>query len=256
MPPRVMGGALHCRPQGGKLEHVRSKVRGRNGADERRFHVRLSDLERQRGGAIRYLGTLSDSAGDTSYELAISGPARLIDKAPADSDFEHGSNPQQPRRNWATRTRKFWYRHAGENRRPREHETFAALARKPPPATNAENSIVVSVRRTEGEGTWWGFWWPALGLSAGSSIFFLLPPICNCSAFVMPASGDPNLFLTANGPATPLLAASTAGPGAFDSVAFGPAHCWPWTEFVPWFRLVAVTTTVFSFGMTGFGVLP
>jgi hypothetical protein len=218
--------------------------------------VRLSELERQRSGDVRYLGTLSDSAGDTSYELAISGPARLINKALADSDFEHLIEPAATQKDWPARTNTFWERYAGGNRGPREHETVAALARKPPPAATSKNSIVVSVRRTEGEGTWWGFWWPALGLSAGSSIFFLLPPVCNCSAFVLPASGNPDLFLTANGPATPLLAASTAGPGAFDSVAFGPALCWPWTEFVPWFRVAAVTTTVFSFGMSGFGVLP
>lgn len=218
--------------------------------------MRVSDLERQRSGAVRYLGALSDSAGDAFYELGISGPARLVEKAFAHSDFEYAIEPKATQKDWPARTRKFWNRYAGESRGPREHETVAALTRKPPAAANSKNSIVVSVRRTEGEGTWWGFWWPLVGLSAGSSIFFLLPPVCNCSAFTLPASGNPDLFLTANGPATPLLAASTAGPGAFDSVAFGPALCWPWTEFVPWFRVGAVTSTVFSFGMSGFGTFP
>jgi hypothetical protein len=218
--------------------------------------VRLADLERSRSGGVRYAAALSDTAGDSHYELGIYGPDALIRKVLANSEFEHWIEPKATEKDWPGRSKSFWERHAGAHPGPRPHGTVNALDGTPPRAPTAKSSIVVSVRRTEGRGTWWGFWWPALGLPAGSSVFFVLPPVCNCSGFVLPASGNPDLFLTANGPFTPLIAASTGGPGAFDSVAFGPAICWPWTEFVPWFRVFAVTTTVCSFGMSGFGVLP
>jgi hypothetical protein len=125
-----------------------------------------------------------------------------------------------------------------------------------PGAATAKNSIVVSLRRTEGEGTWWWFWLPALALPAGANMFFTLPPICNASGVVVPLRGDPDIFLSANGPFTPVLAASTLGTGAIDRVAFGPPICPPWAEFVPWFRVNAFSACVTGFGMSGFGVIP
>lgn len=95
-----------------------------------------------------------------------------------------------------------------------------------------------------------------MALPAGSSAFFVLPPICNCFGVSVPAAGNPNLFLSANGPFTPIIAASTNGPGVVDTVAVGPAICWPWTEFVPWFRVFAASACVYGFGMSGFGVFP
>ena len=67
------------------------------------------------------------------------------------------------------------------------------------------------------------------------NVFFILPPICNCSGVVVPLAGDADLFLSANGPRNPVIAASTRGVGMIDLVSFGPPICWPWLEFVPWF---------------------
>jgi hypothetical protein len=218
--------------------------------------MRLSDLEQSRGGRVRFSGTLSDSAGDTFYELGISGPAALIKKALADSDLDYAIEPSATEKDWAARSTGFWERHAGGAAAEREHETVDALSLRAATEPTAKNSIVVNIRRTKGKGTWWGFWWPVLALPAGSSAFFVLPPICNCFGVTVPASGNPNLFLSANGPFTPIIAASTNGPGVVDTVAVGPSVCWPWTEFVPWFRVFAATTCVCGFGMSGFGVFP
>ena len=219
--------------------------------------VRLGDLKRSRArGGSRYVGTLTDSAGETHYELGISGPARLIQKVLAESDFEHWIEPKATEKDWPSRSRKLWTTYAGKDAGARELETIGALEKSVPAAPTSKNSIVVSVRRTEGEGTLWGAWWPLLALPAGANLFFVLPPICNCFGFVVPASGDPDLFLTANGPFTPTIAFSMLGPGSIDSVSFGPPICWPWTEFMPWFRVNAFTTCAFGFGMSGFGVVP
>jgi hypothetical protein len=219
--------------------------------------MRLEDLKRsQVAGGSRYVGRFADSTGDDHYELGISGSARLIQKVFAESDFEHWIEPKATAKSWPARSRKFWTTYAGKDRGPRELETIAALEKAVPATPTPKNSIVVSLRRTEGEGTWWAAWWPLLALPAGANVFFLLPPICNCSGFVVPITGDPDLFLTPNGPATPTIAFSMLGPGAVDSVSFGPAVCWPWTEFMPWFRINAFTSCTCGFGMSGFGVVP
>jgi hypothetical protein len=217
--------------------------------------MRLRDLKHPRTEGDPYVGTLKDSAGDTHYELVISGSSRLIQKVFAESDFEYQIDPNATEKDWILNSQKMWERHArldGLN----TPETIAALETSLPGPATGRNSIVVSVRRTEGQGTWWGWWWPLLALPAGRSLFFTLPPICNCAAFVVPSIGNPDLFLSANGPFTPVIGFSMLGPGAIDRVAFGSPICWPWAEFVPWFRVFASTTCVTGFGIAGFGVVP
>ena len=219
--------------------------------------MRLGDLKRARvGRGIRYVGSLTDSAGDTRYELGISGPAALIEKVFAESEFEHWIEPKATEKDSPSRSRKFWNTHAGTSAGVTSLETIESLDKTVPAAPTAKNSVVVSLRRTEGEGTWWGAWWPLLALPVGANLFFVLPPVCNCFGFVAPVTGDPDLFLTANGPSTPTIAFSMLGAGSIDRVAFGPPICWPWTQFMPWFRVNAFTTCAFGFGMSGFGVLP
>lgn len=217
--------------------------------------MRLSDFERPEKAGAPFVARLTDAAGDSSYELAISGPRVLVQKVFAKSDLDFTIDPKASGDDWPRRFEEIWRKTTGPGGE-KEPETVAALRKRPPAAAAAKDTIVVSARRTEGEGTWWAFTWPALALPAGANIFFVLPPICNCAAAVVPISGDPDLFLSANGPRTPVIAASTRGAGLIDRVAFGPAICWPWTEFVPWFRVSAFTTCVTAFVMTGFGVVP
>jgi hypothetical protein len=218
--------------------------------------MRLKDFKRPRRDGEPFIGTLTDSVGATHYELAISGSPKLIQQAFAESELEYIVDPKATESNWVPRFQNMWMDKTGKRPRSEQPETIKALSKRMPPAASAKNSIVVSLRRTQGQGTWWAFWWPALSLPAGASLFFVLPPICNCSGVVVPISGDPDLFLSANGPFNPIIAASTLGVGAIDSVAFGPAICWPWQEFVPWFRVRGFTKCVTAFGMTGFGVVP
>lgn len=215
--------------------------------------MRLKDLERRKAGL--YVGTLADAAGDTRYELAISGAAKLVEKVFAKSDFEYGIDPKATQDDWGARFEEVWTKAIGPAG-DKERETVVALRKRIPASATTANSIVVSTRRTEGEGTWWWWSWPLLALPAGTNVFFVLPPVCNCAGAVVPIRGDPDLFLSANGPRTPVIAASTRGAGLVDRVSFGPAICWPWQEFVPWFRVNAFTSCVTSFVMSGFGVIP
>ena len=218
--------------------------------------MRLKDLKRPRTDGAPFVGTLTDLAGDTHYELAVSGPTKLIQKTFAESDFEYQIDSNATEKDWVPRYQKLWDARAVEDAASATAESVDALAKKTPAAATGTNSVVVSIRRTKGQGTWWAWWVPAMALPRGANVFFVLPPICNCSGFVVPLAGDPDLFLSANGPRTPVIAASTRGPGFVDRVAFGPAICWPWQQFVPWFRVNAFTNCATAFGMTGFGVVP
>jgi len=218
--------------------------------------MRLKDLKRPRSAGAPFLGTLTDAAGDTHYELAISGPTKLIDSVLGESNFEYQIDPKATETDWVPRFQKLWDKGAVADAAAAKAETVAALSKRALPAATPATSIVVSVRRTQGKGTWWGWWWPTLAIPKGTNLFFVLPPICNCAGVVVPITGDPDLFLSANGPFTAVIAASRLGTGLIDRVAFGPAICWPWQEFVPWFRVNGFSTCVTAFGMSGFGVVP
>lgn len=218
--------------------------------------MRLKDMKRSRSDNSPYLGTLTDVTGATHYEIAISGATKLIQNTFGEVEFQYQIDPHATDADWIARYQKMWARQVGDAAASETHETTAALTKKGPPPSTAQNSIVVSVRRTQGKGTWWAFAFPPFPMAVRTNVFFTLPPICNCSGIVAPLSGDADLFLSANGPRNPVIAASTRGVGQIDLVSFGPAVCWPWQEFVPWFRVNAFTTCVTSFAMSGFGVFP
>jgi hypothetical protein len=223
--------------------------------------MKLTDLKRPRVDGEPYVAAVTDVAGDAHYELAISGSSKLIQQVFAKSEFDYRIDPRATEKEWASRYQEMVARAtdlAGAVNRP---HTVAALGKKAPAAATARNSIVVSVRRTEGQGTSWMWFWPFFTLPTGANLFFVLPPICFCAGVVVPApgnSGDPDLFLTANSPTGPLMGSSTLGAGFVDRVASPRQNqfCWPWEEFVPWFRVNAFTKCTASFIMAGFGVIP
>lgn len=217
--------------------------------------MRLKELKRSRTGDRPYFATLADVNGDSHYELAISGTDELVKKVFAKTDFEWKIDPKVGEKDASNRDREMWDRYSTSGDRANEPATINGLKAPPKPAT-ARSSVVVSLRRTQGQGTWWWMWFPGLFVPTGASLFFVLPPICNAFGFVAPLSGDADLFLTRNGPTTPIVSASTLGGTAIDRVAFGPAICWPWQEYVPWFRVFGFRTSVTGFGMGGFGVVP
>lgn len=220
--------------------------------------MQFSDLRRAEGAKAVFVGTLTDTAGDSNYELSISGQPALIKQVFAESEFEAQIEPRATETDWIPRYQDIWAGKTGVDADLAGPETIAALDKAPSAETppTAKNSIVVSVRRTKGQGTWWWLWFPGLAIPRGASMFFVLPPICNCAGFVQPVAGDPDLFLRQNGPFAPVVASSTRGPGQIDRVSFGPPICWPWQEFVPWFQVRAFSTCVANFGMSGFGVVP
>lgn len=218
--------------------------------------MRLTDLKRPRTANAPYLGTLTDVAGNEHYELAISGPAQLVKSVFAESDFEWRIDSKASEKDSIKLTQDIWDKHASPNALAGEAETVASLAKTELKAAKAASSVVVSVRRTEGKGTFWFFAFPGLVIPRGANIFFTLPPICNATGTLIPLAGDPDIFLSRNGAFTPIVAASARAGIAIDTVSFGPAICWPWQHFIPFFRINGFRPSVTNFVMSGFGVFP
>ena len=88
----------------------------------------------------------------------------------------------------------------------------------------------------------------AVSIPRGIGLFFLLPSVSACGAITIPLLGNPNLFLTLNGPGPPVVGASTLPGASIDAVSAVRA---PWTLFVPFFRVFAVTPTTTSVNLGG-----
>ena len=67
-----------------------------------------------------------------------------------------------------------------------------------------------------------------------------------------PLAGDPDLFLTLNSFAPPIVAASVRGAMAVDAISFGTAFCFP--LFLPFLRVNAFSTTVFNISAYTFSI--
>jgi hypothetical protein len=211
--------------------------------------VKFSELKQTKKGRA-WTTALKDTSGREDYEMAIRGPAPLVSKAFAKSEFEiqidtalSGEAAQKLVVESLAKysaTVKDRYLDVGEM-------AFKKSAGK----ISEKKSVVVSFRRTRGEGTFWAIYIPLLFVPAGANLFFALPPVRTCAASVFPLSGDPDLFLTLNSTLTPTVAASLLGGTAIDTVSFtsGPPFFFP---FVPFFRVNGFATGLTAFFMAGF----
>ncbi len=209
-----------------------------------------------KAGTARFLATLTDDLGKADYELSIHGPAKLAEETFAKCDVDIVIRPTAGADDVEKLSREVWRRLYPTAAPIDAAPGLEILDKTKVPAATRRDSVVVSLRRVRGEGTFWTAVFPNLFVPAGRSLFFVLPPVCNCSGTLFPLSGDPDLFLSLNGAATPIVASSLRAGTAIDSVFFGGPICWPWAEFVPFFRVSGFRTGVCTFWMSGFGVFP
>jgi hypothetical protein len=192
------------------------------------------------GGVL--VGELTDVLGQSTYEIAISGPRELIARAFAEADLEYLIDPRPSDADPRARLHELWLRRTPE-RVPTERATVAALDRPVPREATPQDSIVVSTRRTGGVGTLWWFYVAGLVLQPGVSLFFVLPPICNCFAVLDVTGGFSELALTLGGPRGRFIESS--GGVYTNSVSYGTflAPCWPWQWVTPWFQVTSLRET-------------
>ena len=214
--------------------------------------MRLSDMDQRRAGSrVEFRAPISDEAGNKHFELTCFGPGRLIKRVLAESDFTIRIRPHAPQQDLQKELQTVWpSAHkdlASETPNPFAQKK-AVTARKPTPA----NSVFMRLARTEGAGTVSAVFLPGLALPRFFNFFFIMPPACNCFSLVTPLAGDPDLFLTLNSFAPPIVAASARGAMAVDAISFGAAFCFP--PFIPFLRVNAFTTTVFNFSAYTFSI--
>jgi hypothetical protein len=116
-----------------------------------------------RGRSVRLVASVADITGASDYEMVIVGPADVVDRAFAKSDF---SVTIDPRRGTDQVEKEL------EEEAQRSLEEYAEVAqltevallksKRAPTAPTTDNSIFVSVRRIRGQGTFWDLRLPLL----------------------------------------------------------------------------------------------
>lgn len=204
--------------------------------------MNLKQFEKSGRQRTIYRGSVKDLAGDSSYELSIAGEPRLVEKAFADSEFELEIDAKVKSDEFEKRSRAFMERHLSKVTLvpPEPGDMGSLLGKKAPAVSAAKDTIAVYLRRTEGEGTFWAMWFPALRFPPGG-IFFILPRVWTTWGMVAPISGDPDIFLRLGPPpGSPIV---SAGRGLGVDTAWFLGAPLPWTHFAAWYSVVPFTRT-------------
>jgi hypothetical protein len=215
--------------------------------------MKLADLKRSGTERAVYAAPIADVNGNTRYELSIAGPDRVIEEVFAKVDFEIeialGASPDE----FDEQSRRFLRRHIGDRKfgAPPLDDMIARLDRKPPPAPdNFKDSVVVYLRPTESEGTFWGMWFPFLVVPLGVPLFFVLPRVWTTWSVVLPRTGNPDILLFRDAPLPPPVAMALGTAPVAEGLSFtGPAL--PWAQFHPWHLVFTFTP---GFAWTDFGL--
>jgi hypothetical protein len=212
--------------------------------------MKFSELKQTSKNGRKWATGLADTRGREDYEMAIRGRAPLVSRAFAKSEFEIQIDQELSGDAAQRRVAELLGKYSATVK-DRNHDVGETAFKKPAAKVTEKESVVVSFRRTRGEGTFWAIYIPILFVPAGANFFFALPPVRTCVASVFPIAGDPDLFLTLNGLFTPTVAASLLGGTAVDTVSFtSPAPFF--FPFVPFFRLNGFATGITGFFMAGF----
>ena len=218
--------------------------------------MKLDELKRSGTRRPVYAGPVADVEGNKHYELAIAGTKSLIKKVFSEVDFEIEIAPRATAEEFDERSKRFLKRHipAGKIVAPPIEAITALIGRAPPPVGSAaKDTVVVYLRPTEGEGTFWAMWLPFLTIPPGLSLSFVLPRVWTTWSVVMPRTGNPDLFLSLNSPFAPPVMTAVSPIPVTEGVSFtGPPV--PWAQFYPWHRILAAAPaayTVTDFGLGG-----
>jgi len=214
--------------------------------------MKFSELKRvtkSTKGSQKWLTELADTNDLKNYEMAIRGPNQLVSRVFAKSEFAIEIDTALSGESAARRYNELWAKYSATAKDTYMDDGESPF-KKPTATISDKDSIVVSLRRTQGAGTFWSVFIP-LFVPRGVNIFFILPPVRTCVGALFPVSGDPDLFLTLNGVFTPTVAASIRAGTAVDSVSFTSAPPL-FVPFVPFFRVRGFAAGFTGFFMSGF----
>jgi len=197
--------------------------------------MKLSELKRAPKNGELWTAPLADLQGREDYKITVRGPKDLVSRMLAKADLQvvidADIKPEAARK----QAQELLAKHLS-SAQGRFADDGDAVFKKPQAEPSAKNSVVVSFRRTRGEGTFWSVFIPVLAVPLRANLFFVMPPAFACIGSVFPLTGDPDLFLTLNGAFTPTVSASVRGGLAVDTVSFAAGLPFPF-PFVPFFRV-------------------
>jgi hypothetical protein len=215
--------------------------------------MKLSDLKCSDAERPVYSASVADVDGNSRYELAITGPSAIVEEVFAKVDFDLEIVPGAKPGDFDEQSQRFLQRRIGDRKfgsAPLD-EIVAQIGRKPLPAPgDLKEKVTVYLRPTEGEGTFWGMWFPFLVVPLGVALFFVLPRVWTTWSVVLPRTGNPDILLFRDAPLPPPVATALSPALVADGLSFtGPPL--PWAQFHP-FHMVFTFTP--GFAWTDFGV--
>ena len=217
--------------------------------------MKLTDLKRSGKRGTVYSKALSDRSGNESYELSIVGPSKVAGQVFKKCDFEIQIDVDVPTDAYQEQSKKFFakYLQADHAGHPEAEVIAGLIGRKLPGGSSTKDSLVVYLRRTKGDGTFWSMFFPSLVLPPGLSLFFVLPRVWTTFGIVAPVIGNPDIFLSLGAPFTP--AVSSGMGGGVNTAGFVGAP-FPWTQFSAWYRIfgAAAIPSTTNFLMTGHSI--
>ena len=214
--------------------------------------MKLGEFKKRKiGPHTQFTKPITDDQGVGDYDLSITGSPALITEIFDTTDVEVAIRPRATEQEAMAAMREVAKRSA-EGLHQILDAPYAVQAKATVKPPTSRNSVYVALRRTKGKGTFWAMIIPALVVPTGASIFFVLPPVLAMTAFVLPATGDPDLLLSLNAP-FPAVQSSMHRGLLPDSVAFTLLPLIPW-YFVPFVRVFGFRSSVTFFTMNGFSL--
>lgn len=161
----------------------------------------------------RFVMRVEDAAGQDGYELIVTGPPDLVNIALGEADFDVSIDSS------ATQERAVDEVRAIENDNERAAWELAALTsdadifKEAPEPLDTQRSVLTSLRRTRGSGTYYQATYANLGpLPSGVNLLAFVPPSLVVGGVVAPRSGDQDLYFYLGSNLQPVR--SSTRPGA------------------------------------------
>ena len=217
--------------------------------------MKLTDMQRSKSRRPVYSTALSDRSGNESYELSVVGPSKLVGQVFEKCDFEIQIDVDVATDAYEKSSKEFFNKHlqADHLGHPEAEVMAGLIGGKLPGPSSTNDTVIVYLRRTKGDGTFWAMFFPFLVVPPGASLFFVLPRVWATFGMVVPITGNPDIFLSLGAPFAPFVSTGF-GPGVNTASFIGPPI--PWAQFSAWHRIfgAAPATSTTNFLMTGHSI--
>lgn len=197
--------------------------------------MKLDDFERVAKGSFpRLVARVPDARGAEEFELTVSGPRALVERALADATIELTIDAPDAEAQWKRESAAGQEELRGSMWEVAALDSVDALLKPEPGRLDRKTTVFAAIRPVKGHGTPFAFSVSGFFVPTGASFVFLGSWVNSTFARVIPATGDQDLFLHLFNPLGPIVSASIFGGTTTDVVMFGTP---PPFAFLPFFRV-------------------